>query len=551
MKNLIKIFLLILISNNTQAQNACEFDSIYRKSNEKGYKIAESNDKKLFVASIDGYSVDISVPNFSLNLNLNLIDECGTLIWKKQIDSCLGVNSYSEYAKIIDFIKRPNGNLFYLAYYYGKLKAPALPGIQIFNINLNGEVIWKKRMVDSTNSYDLTSATEINPNAFLLAGSKNGKAHYLICDTLLNIITQNTLFIDSTKTSLIQKVYAMPNNSFSLLGMEDTIAFIKTINSSGNILNELKIYTNKIYTNKAIDYNYSKSNFVLSGLKVGSNTSSNYASYALNGNLIKDTLFSTNFQVKQLLPNLYLLVNKYSWIKTDSNFNTISVDNYTNIYDGIGPQKSKYVNNFYQSNNNIYGTGIYLETSGLSTSLNSLFLKKINLINYVSNITIIGNSSINVKRATISLNVNVLPTTANNKNFTWSINDSNLATITQTGLVTSKANGTVIVTATAADGGGSKATKTITISNQNVGINEANLNNQITVYPNPASNMLTIKTFNNLAIQQLFFLEITGKIIAQFNSQTEIDLTNIANGMYLLQIQTENGNLIKQVVVNR
>jgi hypothetical protein len=63
--------------------------------------------------------------------------------------------------------------------------------------------------------------------------------------------------------------------------------------------------------------------------------------------------------------------------------------------------------------------------------------------------------------------------------------------------------------------------------------------------------MLTIKTFNNLAIQQLFFLDITGKIIAQFNSQTEIDLTNIANGIYLLNIQTEKGNLVKQIVVNR
>jgi uncharacterized protein YjdB len=118
-------------------------------------------------------------------------------------------------------------------------------------------------------------------------------------------------------------------------------------------------------------------------------------------------------------------------------------------------------------------------------------------------------------------------------------------------LVTAKANGTVIVTATAADGGGAKATKTITITNQNVGINEANLKNQITVYPNPSGNFVTITTNNNLIIQQLQLFDITGKIIAQFNNQTEIDLTNIANGIYLLNIQTEKGNLVKQIVVNR
>jgi uncharacterized protein YjdB len=206
--------------------------------------------------------------------------------------------------------------------------------------------------------------------------------------------------------------------------------------------------------------------------------------------------------------------------------------------------------NISNSFSHFYGIGRYVLGNGFNTKT-SLFIKKIGIIDYVTSINISGTSTINTLGGILLLTANILPASAYNKQILWSINDTNLATITQTGLVTAKANGTVIVTATAADGGGAKATKTITISNQNVGIKDRNLNNQITVYPNPTSNLLTIKTINNLTIQQLQLLDITGKIIAQFNNQTEIDLSEIANGMYLLQIQTENGNLIKQVVVNR
>lgn len=79
-----------------------------------------------------------------------------------------------------------------------------------------------------------------------------------------------------------------------------------------------------------------------------------------------------------------------------------------------------------------------------------------------------------------------------------------------------------------------------------MGINEVNLNDQITVYPNTASNFFTITTTNNLIIKQLHLLDITGKIISKFNNQTEIDLSNIANGICLLQIHTENGSAVKK-----
>jgi len=65
---------------------------------------------------------------------------------------------------------------------------------------------------------------------------------------------------------------------------------------------------------------------------------------------------------------------------------------------------------------------------------------------------------------TIQFSADVLPTTALNKNVVWSVNDTSIATISQTGLLTILQNGTVTVTATAEDGFGATANKSVTFT---------------------------------------------------------------------------------------
>ncbi len=544
LKYFLEISFLLLASNFTQAQNACEFDNYIKTNQEKGFKIFESQNKNIYASIISGYSMSASDP--SLTLKLDLIDECGNFIWSKQIDS--SINKEGN-AYLIDLIPRKNGTLLYVAEYKGT-NAPIVPGIRIFNIDLNGNVLWKSKFDETINTFGgLTNVLEIGPNSILLAGAKDGKAYFLIGDTLANLINQKTFFENDNNQSTIQKSYDLGNNSFALLGVNDSIAFVKYIDTIGNVLSEIII--NKINTNKnisRIDFNYNKTKIILNGLT--NNNNGYVAEYNLKGELIKNiVLQGLPNEIKQCSANLFvlfdanvLLTKSNKWVKLDSNYNTIS--NHPVGYDRVA------FNDFIDLNNNFCGVGSIFLSSGF-TSTTSLYLKKINLINYISSLSISGNSSINVKGATISLNINILPTNAAIRDIIWSISDTNLATLTQTGLVTAKANGTVIVTATAADGGGAKATKTITISNQNVGIEDISLKNQITVYPNPAGNFVTITTTNNLTIKQIQLLDITGNIIAQFSSQTEIDLSNISNGVYLLNIQTEKGNLVKRLVVNK
>lgn len=80
----------------------------------------------------------------------------------------------------------------------------------------------------------------------------------------------------------------------------------------------------------------------------------------------------------------------------------------------------------------------------------------------VTGITLSPSPAAVAVNSTITLTPTITPSDADNKEVTWSCNNSN-ATVDQSGNVTGKAVGTAIITATAADGSGVTATCTVTI----------------------------------------------------------------------------------------
>jgi hypothetical protein len=76
---------------------------------------------------------------------------------------------------------------------------------------------------------------------------------------------------------------------------------------------------------------------------------------------------------------------------------------------------------------------------------------------------------------------------------------------------------------------------------------------RVSLYPNPANNMVTLENLPHGETHIKVF-DITGKEMFSTNSNTAIetiDTTNFTNGMYLVRI-AHNGNLAhKKLVVNK
>ena len=161
-----------------------------------------------------------------------------------------------------------------------------------------------------------------------------------------------------------------------------------------------------------------------------------------------------------------------------------------------------------------------------------------------------GVSTITTANGTLQMEATVLPANVDDDTYTWSVvNQTGSASIDPSGVLTALSDGTVDVVATANDGSGIIGVATITLSNQNVGLNENAEIEQVKIYPNPVQNELFVE-LDAEQITQINILDFSGKLIqsiAGYNS-TGIDVSSLNQGAYLLKVYTENGVSINRFI---
>jgi hypothetical protein len=91
-----------------------------------------------------------------------------------------------------------------------------------------------------------------------------------------------------------------------------------------------------------------------------------------------------------------------------------------------------------------------------------------------------------------------------------------------------------------------------------VGIENQPLNNNISLYPNPADGLFTI-SFGNVGnhLGVIGIYDIRGELVAKenvsvnSNTQKTFDLTKAADGIYFVKIQLGNDVLMKKLTLSR
>ncbi|MFT6137797.1 MAG: hypothetical protein ACJA0U_000093 [Salibacteraceae bacterium] len=160
-----------------------------------------------------------------------------------------------------------------------------------------------------------------------------------------------------------------------------------------------------------------------------------------------------------------------------------------------------------------------------------------------------GVSEIVVSGATLQIEATVLPANADDGTYTWSVsNGTGSGTVDVNGVLTAVSDGTVDVIATANDGSGIIGFTTITLSNQNVGVNEIDFKN-ISIYPNPVQNELFIESIEG-QITEMAILDYAGRVVKSITklNTNSIDVSDLNQGIYILKVSTENGVSTKRFV---
>jgi endoglucanase len=74
--------------------------------------------------------------------------------------------------------------------------------------------------------------------------------------------------------------------------------------------------------------------------------------------------------------------------------------------------------------------------------------------------------------------------------------------------------------------------------------------NKVEIYPNPVSNNLNINMSKLSGSKSVKVVDMMGRIITEKSNEDmiSVDMDNLPQGMYLIQIQTESGNMVKSVI---
>ncbi len=82
----------------------------------------------------------------------------------------------------------------------------------------------------------------------------------------------------------------------------------------------------------------------------------------------------------------------------------------------------------------------------------------------------------------------------------------------------------------------------------NLGIEEA-LESQLSIYPNPAKDVIMLYNESDFNIDTVKVYDVLGKLVLeQDNPSNQIDISNLATGLLLLQIETNKGLVSKKII---
>ncbi len=82
-------------------------------------------------------------------------------------------------------------------------------------------------------------------------------------------------------------------------------------------------------------------------------------------------------------------------------------------------------------------------------------------------------------------------------------------------------------------------------------INEFNLNNLISIYPNPVNDILNIKVKDNLVVEEVKLINLQGRELLSIKQNLEnISLSGLSSGIYLIKFKTNLGTIQSKIIKN-
>ena len=114
-------------------------------------------------------------------------------------------------------------------------------------------------------------------------------------------------------------------------------------------------------------------------------------------------------------------------------------------------------------------------------------------------------------------------------------------------------DGVYTVTLTAEDEYGNVATCTFELTVESTFGVEDVLANAVSIYPNPARNVINITNGSAIGLDNATIYDVNGRLVqtidlTNMTTEKSVDVSQLASGVYMVNIQGEGGNTIKRLI---
>jgi hypothetical protein len=547
---LLPIFFLIL-SLGLNAQTYCEIDSSYKNlPKEVAYKVIQSKDGNFICLTFTGVSETEAMQPRPV-ITLRKINPCGDTLWSKFFEN------RSDLAEAALLLEEENGDIV-IAGEFLKVNNP----LWLIKTNKNGDLIWHQKFGIADKTIYKVRCNQINSNRYLYTGTISTKLNgKYIGIAIMTDSLGNTIYEDSLTTKEYGRIYSsykISENRIQLFGYEDDTFLFIELDSVGNVLNKTTapfLHQGNVY-GPTFEFNFNE----LELLDVHQNSKEDslfIRRIAKDGSILNSKIFNgklldfrnPNYSYSVFpLPNKSYLISAIGLILIDSNltiqFLDTSTKNARQLTCSIISSDSSIVS---------VGTSNFMP-DGTKSFKSEFYFSKIGFSSLAKSIQIIGSNNIQNYDSTLQLNTLVLPKTSLNKEVIWSVMDTSFASINQNGLLQAKKNGIVEVKALAKDGSGVFATKNISIQRVPLGT-ESKISEkfEVNIFPNPTNGILRIESYTNQP-KQIEIWDLKGQLLRSIQPDeylTEVDLSDLNSGIYLVSINLNEQKVFRKIVLSR
>lgn len=414
----------------------------------------------------------------------------------------------------------------------------------VFNEGFNGTVKLNAENKDIVNG--ITTLT-IPAGSYLIQKGVTTNLYYMIvhytdgsgsensAPTVANAIEGQSMVAGFTSTTIdLSSVFADADEDELTFGAESDNESAVTVSVEGNMLTITEIGLGSAnITVTANDGNEGSvsDTFVFEVIDPSANTAPTVVN-AIADQLVQVGFTSTTLDLSSVFADADEDGLTFSAASSSESVVTVSVDGNTLTITEIGT-----------GNSNITVTA----NDGNEGTVDDVFAITVNAAPTVANAIANQAKTVGFASFTIDLTNTFTDTNGDNLTLTAESNNTGVATVGVAGktlTVTEVGTGAATVTVTANDGKGGSTTDSfiVTVNGQVLGLGDKSL---LSVYPNPTYGKVMIAS----AVQgQYAVFDVNGRMVKTGSTNQEVDLSELKTGLYLIKMDTAQGNIVTRIV---